>query len=193
MKKTIVIATLLALTTMVSAQEVADAKASATSSTADTTEKATQKTQRFGFLSYEEALKSMPEYATVQKSIEDLKATYDKEMERAEQEFTKKYSEYIDGQGTFPENIMLKRQKELQQLMDQSIAFKNEAKKMLADAEKEAMKPLYDQLNKVIRSIGEEYHFSYILNTDCNAYPYINISVGEGQDINDIVKAALNK
>ena len=86
MKKTIVIATLLALTTMVSAQEVADAKASATSSTADTTEKATQKTQRFGFLSYEEALKSMPEYATVQKSIEDLKATYDKEMERAEQE-----------------------------------------------------------------------------------------------------------
>jgi outer membrane protein len=77
--------------------------------------------------------------------------------------------------------------------MDQSIAFKNEAKKMLADAEKEAMKPLYDQLNKVIRSIGEEYHFSYILNTDCNAYPYINTSVGEGQDINDIVKAALNK
>ncbi|MCR5313212.1 MAG: OmpH family outer membrane protein [Bacteroidaceae bacterium] len=193
MKKTIVTATLLALTAMVSAQEVADDKTSAASSSAETIEKVIYKTQRFGFLSYDEALKSMPEYSIAQKSLEDLKATYDREMERAEQEFTKKYSEYIDGQGTFPENIMLKRQKELQQLMDQSIAFKNEAKKMLVEAERETMKPLYEQLNKIIKEIGEEYKFSYILNTDCNAYPYINTSVGEGQDINDIVKTALNK
>lgn len=193
MKRTIVSATLIALTTMVSAQEVVEDNASTTSSGAETVGKIIYKTQHFGYLSYEEALKSMPEYTTVRNTINELRETYDKEMERAEQEFNKKYSEYIDGQGSFPENIMFKRQKELQQLMNQSIEFKNEAKKTLREAETEAMKPLYEQLNNVIRNIGEEYKFSYILNTDCNAYPYINTSIGEGQDISDIVKNALNK
>lgn len=191
MKKTIVTATLLALTAMVSAQEVAGAKnVSATSSAIETTAKTTA---RFGFLSYDEALKSMPEYTIVEQAMEELKEKYNHEMARAEEEFTKKYSEYIDGQRTFPENIMLKRQKELQQLMDQSIAFKNEAKEMLIKAQKDAMAPLYKRLNEVLKTIGTERHYSYILNTDNNTYPFINTEIGEGEDITVAVKTLLNK
>ena len=191
MNRTIVTAALLALTTMVSAQEVADAtNASAASSAVETTV-ATK--AHFGFLSYDEALKSMPEYTIVEQTMEELKAKYNEEMARAEQEFTKKYSEYIDGQRTFPENIMLKRQKELQQLMDQSLAFKNEAKETLAKAQKEAMEPLYKRLNNVIKAVGTSRGYSYILNTDGNTYPFINTAAGEGEDITEIVKTELNK
>lgn len=190
MKTTIVTATLLALTTMVSAQEVAGANtASAASSAAETV----VKKYHFGFLSYEEALKSMPEYAKAMKTLDELKVKYDEEMKRAEQEFTKKYSEYIDGQKNFPENIMLKRQKELQQLMNQSIAFKNEAKEMLTKAEKDAMAPLHATLKATLKSIGEAKGYSYIINTDNDTYPFINTAEGEGEDITDIVKAALNR
>lgn len=189
MKKTIVTATLLALTAMVSAQEVADAKhVSAASSGVESQAKTTA---HFGFLSYDEALKSMPEYTIVEQAMEELKEKYNMEMVRAEEEFTKKYSEYIDGQRTFPENIMLKRQKELQQLMDQSIAFKNEAKEMLTKAQKDAMAPLNKRLNEVLKTIGTERNYSYILNTDNNTYPFINTAIGE--DITVDVKTMLNK
>ena len=191
MNRTIVTVALLALTTMVSAQEVADAhEASAASSAVETI---TVRKAHFGFLSYDEALKSMPEYIIVEQAMEDLKNKYNQEMARAEQEFTKKYSEYIDGQRTFPENIMLKRQKELQQLMDQSLAFKNEAKETLAKAQKDAMEPLYKRLNGILKAVGTSRGYSYILNTDGNTYPFINTAAGEGEDITEIVKMELNK
>lgn len=143
--------------------------------------------RNFGYLSYDEAIKAMPEYAQAQKSLEKLKEYYDKEMERAEQEFTKKFSEYIDGYRSFPENIMLKRQKELQQLMEQSMTFKNEAKQLLNKSEKELMEPLYKKLNNILNIIGTEYNLNYILNTDGNTYLFINKTNGEGMDITDIV------
>jgi uncharacterized protein YqeY len=94
-------------------------------------------TKKFGYLSYDAVLKAMPSYAEAQKSFNDLKASYAKELERSESEFSKQFAEYVDGQKTFPENILLKRQKELQQLMEQSLTFKQEAQQLLDKAEKE--------------------------------------------------------
>ena len=98
----------------------------------------------------------------------------------------------MEGQKDFPENILLKRQKELQQLMDESIKFKDEAKKLLTQSETELMAPLYDRLKSVLREVGIEHNYSFILNTDNNAYPFIN-TTGEGEDCTGIVKAKLQK
>ncbi len=143
--------------------------------------------QRFGYFSYNEAIKSMPEYIQAQNSLEKLKKYYDQEMERSEQEFTKKFSEFIDGYKSFPENIMLKRQKELQQLMEQSMAFKNEAQQLLNKSENELMAPVHENMKEALKKIGTERNYSYILNTDNNAYPFINTMNGQGEDITDAV------
>lgn len=131
-------------------------------------------TLRFGYLSYNDILKSMPEYNQAMQSIEDLRATYDQEMARAEQEFSKKFAEYVDGQKSFPENIMLKRQKELQQLMEQSMQFKKEAQELLTDAEAELLAPVNAKLQEAISAVGKQRNYAYVLNTDANAYPYIS-------------------
>lgn len=143
--------------------------------------------QRFGYFSYNEAIKSMPEYIQAQNSLEKLKKYYDQEMERSEQEFTKKFSEFIDGYKSFPENIMLKRQKELQQLMEQSMAFKNEAQQLLNKSENELMAPVHEKMKEALKKLGTERNYSYILNTDNNAYPFINTMNGQGEDITDAV------
>lgn len=145
--------------------------------------------QPFGYLSYNDVLKAMPEYADAMNSIEQLKVSYDEELSRAEKEFSKKFEEYLEGHKSFPENIMLKRQKELQLLMDQSIQFKAEAKELLAKAEADLMKPLYERLGAAIKAVGAENKYAYILNTDANAYPYI-CEDGEAEDCTDMV---LNK
>ena len=137
----------------------------------------------FGYLSYDSVMHTMHEYEVAMHSYEELKATYDNEMKRSEQDFNKQFKEYVDGQKSFPENIMLKRQKELQQLMDQSLQFKNEAEQLLTKAKAELMAPVYAHLQQVIEAIGTERGYDFILNTDENACPFINKSKGE--DINE--------
>ena len=136
-------------------------------------------TKKFGYLSYDAVLKAMPSYAEAQKSFNDLKASYAKELERSESEFSKQFAEYVDGQKTFPENILLKRQKELQQLMEQSLTFKQEAQQLLDKAEKELMQPVHQKLKEALYKIGSERGYDYILNTDNNSYPFVNNKTGE--------------
>lgn len=140
---------------------------------------------RFGYLSYSRVLHSMPQYVQAQKSLKELRATYDRELSRSEDAFNRQFEEYIDGQKAFPENILLKRQKELQQLMEQGIAFKQEAERLISSAETEMMEPLNRQLSKMLNEIGFEHGFAYILNTDNNTYPFINPELGV--DITDEV------
>ena len=136
-------------------------------------------TKKFGYLSYDAVLKAMPSYAEAQKSFNDLKASYAKELERSESEFSKQFAEYVDGQKTFPENLLLKRQKELQQLMEQSLTFKQEAQQLLDKAEKELMQPVHQKLKEALYKIGSERGYDYILNTDNNSYPFVNNQTGE--------------
>lgn len=153
----------------------------------DTT--ATKPAFTFGYFSYNEALQSMPEYATVQKQMKELKAKYDAEAKRAEQEFNQKYEDFLAGQRDFPQTILEKRQSELQEMMAKNVAFREESRKLLAAAEQDAYAPLHDKLAKMLKVIGDKEGFSFILNTDNNACPYVNAA--QGKDINQLVKNCL--
>lgn len=181
---------LLACAGFMSAQEAVPSVSQTEQKAADEKQQVTEtRLQLFGYLSYDEVMHAMPEYAKAVKSLGELKEAYDKEAARAEQEFSKKFSEYLDGQKSFPENIMLKRQKELQLLMEQSTKFKKEAETLLANAEKELMEPVRKALNNAIYLVGKKNGYAYVLNTDANAYPYIDGSAGE--DCTDAVLTQL--
>lgn len=144
---------------------------------------------KFGYFSYDAAFKSMPGYITAQKNLSDLRAKYDAEAKRSEDEFNIKYEEFLEGQKDFPSNISQKRQSELQDMMARNVAFKKEAKRLLASAENDAYAPLQEKLNKTMQVIGHERGYAFIINTDNNACPYIDTTLGE--DINTIVKDRL--
>lgn len=146
---------------------------------------------RFGYLSYNEALRSMPSYEKAQKSLQELRKQYADELSRSEKEFSKQYAEYVDGQKSFPDNILLKRQKELQQLMEQGLEFKAEAKRLLEKAESELMQPVHQELKAVLARIGKNRGYAYILNTDNNACPFVNGELGD--DITADVIAEVTK
>ncbi len=149
----------------------------------------TNKRPSFGYFSYSEVFQAMPEYADAQEALNILKEKYDKELQRSEEDFNKKYAEFLQDQKDFPETILMRRQKELQQLMEQSIDFKNEVKRLLDDAQQEVTAPVVEKLNAALNTIGTKYGFYYILNTDNNAYPYI--SADSGMDITQEVKDQL--
>ena len=134
--------------------------------------------QSFGYLSYDQVLKSMPEYVITQKKMADLTAQYEAETKRVEDEFNTKYEQFLEGQRDFPPTILQKRQSELEELMEKNIAFKEESRQLLATAEKEAMAPLHEKLAAANQQVGTSRGLAFILNTDQNAVPFINPSMG---------------
>ena len=143
----------------------------------------------FGYLSYEAALKSMPDYALVQQQMADLRAQYQAETKRVEDEFNRKYEDFLDGQRDFPKTILQKRQTELQELMTRNIEFRQKCLEELAQAEQQAMAPLRIRLIETLGNIGREKGYAFIVDTDQKALPFINPALGE--DINQIVQDAL--
>ena len=150
-----------------------------------------QTTLKFGYFSFDDAMKQMPDYAVVQHNINDLQAKYDAETKRVEDEFNKKYEQFLDGQRDFAPTILQKRQAELQDMMEKNVAFKQESARLLAQAKKEAYDSLKVKLRIAVKVIGDQRGYAFILNTDNDAVPYINNASGE--DISAIVKDVINK
>ena len=144
---------------------------------------------RFGYFSYREAFETMPGYAVMQRNLNDLKNKYDAETKRAEDEFNKKYEEFLDGQRDFAPSIRNKRQAELMDLMNRNVAFKAEAERLMGKAKAEAEAPLKAKLTAVVQKIGRDKGYAFILNTDNDATPYINPASGE--DISAVVREAV--
>ena len=140
---------------------------------------------QFGYLSYQTVMKEMPEYAQAQQQIATLRAKYDAEAVRGEEEFQKKFVEFMQGQKDFPQSIMQKRQAELNGGVD----FRVKAQELLAQAEKEAMGEVQKKLNRAILEVGVAYGYGFILNIDDNACPYINPVAGV--DVSDLVRIKL--
>ena len=134
---------------------------------------------RFGYLSYNAIFQAMPEYEVSRQKLADLKSKYDKEAQRSEEEFQRKFAEFLQGQKEFPENILLTK----------SIRFKEESQKLLVQAEKDLQADMLYLLNEAIRAVGVERGYAYIINTDGNTCPFINPAVAD--DVTNYVKEKL--
>lgn len=145
---------------------------------------------RFGYFSFDNVLKSMPDYVIAQRSIDDLRQKYNAEMKRAEDEFNSKYEEFLDVQKDLVPAILRKRQAELQEMMQKNINFKNESQRLLKQAEADAFAPVKNKLYNALTKVGQAQGYAFILNTDGDACPYVNPEMGE--DATELIKEALN-
>ena len=150
----------------------------ATPAPAPPTDQSAVRVPQFGYLSYNEVYKQMPEYKKACDDFAALKAKYDAEATRAEDEFQRKFAEFLNGQKDFPQSIMLKRQAELQDLMEKSVTFRKETQRLLAEAEAQLQAPVTERLNQVIYGVAGQLGLIFVLNTDGNAVPFLHPQVG---------------
>jgi outer membrane protein len=146
---------------------------------------------KFGYLSYNTVMQAMPEYAAMQNSMAELREKYEAEQKRVEDDFNKKYEEFLDGQKNFPKTILQKRQSELQEMLDKNIAFKKESQRLLKQAEEDAMAPIQVRLAETLDAIGKERDYAFIVNIDEKVALWLNPSMGE--DITTTVIEQLQK
>ena len=63
--------------------------------------------------------------------------------------------------------------------MEKNLAFKDETKQLLKEAETELFGQLKTRLANAILKVGKEKGYAFILNTDSNSVPFINPAFGE--------------
>ena len=146
---------------------------------------------KYGYLSYDSVMIAMPEYAEFKTNMAQLREQYEAEQKRVENDFNKKYEEFLDGQATFPKTILQKRQSELQEMLDRNIDFKKQSQKMLNDVEANLMNTIKTTINTAVSIIAQERGFAFVLNTDKEAVPFINPA--QGEDITEAVKKLLTE
>ena len=129
---------------------------------------------KYGYLSYSQVLENMTEYKVAQQQLKELRNKYEMEAQYNEATFKRQFAEYLQGQKDFPQSIMLKRQRDLQEALEKSLAFREEAERLLKQAEAEVLAPIKSRLDNAIRMVGGAYNLDYIYNLDTNAMPYVN-------------------
>ena len=145
---------------------------------------------KFGYVSYMEIVKALPEYNIVEAHLDELQSKYEAEIERADREINQKYADFIEAQSQFPDNIRMKRHKELQELMEKSMQFKNEVNRTMREARAEMMKPLYEKVDEAVMKVCVDGGYDYILNIDTRMY--IAINPQNGSDVTEQLKQELD-
>ena len=172
MKRVVFVCFMVLSTMSLFAQEEAPAAASAAPA-------------QYGYVSFNALFERMTEYAEAKVAFAQLKEKYEAEAKRAEEEFQRKFAEFLQGQKDFPASIMQKRQVELQELMEKSVSFRQESQRLLRKAEKEMQAPILQKLTASIQAVAAERNLMFVLNTDDNAVPFVNPQMGV--DISELV------
>lgn len=146
-------------------------------------------TAKYATFSYDSVMHVMPDYKAALATLADLRKQYDAEIKRTEDDFNAKYESFIEVYSELDINIRNKRQSELQELMARGMAFKEETRRLLRNAEKDLLKPVRARIDAALTEVAQENGYDFVLNTDNNAIPYTNPEISE--DITMLLKEKL--
>lgn len=115
-----------------------------------------------GYVNSTELLNAFPERERASAKLLTLSDNYKKELEIMQNEYNKKYSDYITYQASLAENIKLRRMQELTELESNMQKFMELAQKDIEAKEKELLEPLKNKIKEAIYAVGVERNFTVI-------------------------------
>lgn len=134
---------------------------------------------RYGYCSLQELLAADPSYVKATLELQRLREQYQREAEHNETDFRRQFSEYLAGQKDFPQPILLKRQRDLQEAMEKGLAFRQQADSLLVEAERELFAPVRRRVDSAIRAVAAERGYDCVINTDIDTHLYLNPALAE--------------
>jgi len=114
------------------------------------------------FVNTAELLEVFPEKGQATQQLLTLSENYKKELELMQNEYNKKYSDYITYQSSLTENIKLRRMQELTELENRMQQFMELAQEDMENQEKALLEPLKQKISEAIRTVGIERNYTVI-------------------------------
>ena len=118
----------------------------------------------------QEVIQAMPEFATMQKQMADMEAKYKNEMQVMQDEYNKKYSDFVAQQDSLTENIKMRRMQELQDMEQRTQNFIQISQQDFQKKQGELFTPIQDKLKNAIKAVGDEKGYTYILDPQIVLY-----------------------
>ena len=129
---------------------------------------------KIAYVNYEEIILAMPEYKSMIDSLQKKGQEYENEMQTINEEYTKKYSDYIAVQETLDESIKVRRIQELDNIRVSGENFQQYAQQKMKELQDALLGPVTTKSQKAVDDVGSENNFLYIL--DSNSMRYISPS-----------------
>ena len=145
--------------------------------------------QKFAHFRSVDIIQVMPEYAKAQTDIQPMSKQYEDEIKRAEEEFQKKFADFQQEQKTLPQNILERRQKDLQEMQQKGIQFQQDAQQQLDQAYRGMMEPIYKILEDAVKAIGQAGGYTYVFDLARTDIPYIDEA--QSKDVTNDIKTKL--
>lgn len=144
---------------------------------------------KLGHVNSQEILTAMPERADIEKKINELQASWEKELLKMREEYNAKIKEYQEKQATMPESIKQARQSEIADIEQRISTFQQQAYSDLQKKQQELFAPVVDKVKKAIEAVGAEGGFLYIFDLGTQSIVYQS---PKAVDITPLVKKKLN-
>ena len=131
-----------------------------------------------------EIMTKMPAMLDAQKQLEKLSTTYDAEYKKMVTEYQDLLKKYDAEAKTVTDAVHATRGKDVQDIQQRIVAYRDNAQKELQQKESDITKPLYEKVRTSIQKIGKAKGMQYILDA-------ASLLLADGPDLTADVKKDL--
>lgn len=149
-----------------------------------------QENLKIAYIDTQALITAMPQYDAALKQLEDMQLTYTTEGKKLQDEFQKKYTEYLQKRDSLDNTIREYKETELQRLQQSIEEFSQNAENNLKKKQQELMTPIIESAQKAIKQVGDENGFTYII--DSNGGQVLSYIGANAIDALPLVKKNLN-
>ena len=140
------------------------------------------------FVNTLEIINSLPDKVSATERLNTLNENYKQELQIMQNEYNKKYSDFITYQENLAESIKLRRMQELTDLENRIQNFTKLAQKDIEEHEQLLLEPIKEKVNNAIKEVGIEQNFTVIYDLDDSGIVFVSPNA---VDANELVKLKL--
>jgi len=145
--------------------------------------------QKFAHFNTADIIPNMKEYTTAMEEMQTMQKQYEDDLKLMQDELQKKSEEYQKEQANLLENVRQRREQELNDLYTRLQQSYQDNQTALQKAQAEKMNTITEKVLAVVKKIGEEGGYIYIVDTSAGVIPFINTTLST--DVTDQVKKEL--
>lgn len=112
----------------------------------------------------QELIMALPDFAQFQKTMATFESEYNTELKRLQDEYEKKYKDYVAQQDSLTENIKVRRMQELQDIEQRTQNFMQVTQQEAQKKSQDLLAPIQEKVKKAIKEVGDEKGFTYIMD-----------------------------
>ena len=119
---------------------------------------------KIAYVKTQEVFMAMPEVSEMEKKLADLNEKYKGELKLMQDEYQKKYADFIQQQDSLTENIKLRRMQEIQDIQTRMDNFVQMGQQDVQKQQQDLLIPIQQKLQDAIKAVGDEKGYTYIID-----------------------------